>query len=532
MLAGQHIVKSQVIEELQIKLADKSPWSEKQAAWFTKQSITDVMTLQERLNVAHGWELAVEVVLSHWLAGHVIESLPSADANGDLSADNLCFVYQYLENCTDKNKTQREDLSAIKPNSLASKVSGVAVLNNYFNAIILADNYLEAKQHLARLASNESIICPDGTWLHHHRLTKGKLEQGYDYISLQRQLTSEEQSLEQLLKTKQNIEQLQSKSNEQQAFLAEDKSRLNQNIVLQQAKLNDIDKDISLQAQASQHQKSQHKKLTEQIDELLESKRIANQKLVDFQGQLTLEPEGEEDSSDDFSHQQALLQQAIEEIQTRSQDLHQQRHQSSVVVEQLKSQRMQREQSIRSNQENINLLTQRLSSNSQVFTDNSQPIQAFEQQLPEWLDNLTAINDKLHFNQTALNDSQTRLAELEVQQKSSQHKVSTLNEQLARLQLDSEGFKLRAESALEVLAELNQNIEHVLKTMPENAKESLWQAHLIKLAKDIQLLGAINLAAIEEYESQFERKSYLDQQDQDLNNAISTLESAIAKIDK
>ncbi len=68
--------------------------------------------------------------------------------------------------------------------------------------------------------------------------------------------------------------------------------------------------------------------------------------------------------------------------------------------------------------------------------------------------------------------------------------------------------------------------------MPDNAKEALWQAHLIKLAKDIQLLGAINLAAIEEYETQFERKSYLDQQDQDLNNAITTLEAAIAKIDK
>ncbi len=57
-------------------------------------------------------------------------------------------------------------------------------------------------------------------------------------------------------------------------------------------------------------------------------------------------------------------------------------------------------------------------------------------------------------NQKTLNDSQTRLAEVELSQKTSQNKIAVLNEQLARLQLDSEGFKLRAESALEVLAEL------------------------------------------------------------------------------
>jgi len=52
------------------------------------------------------------------------------------------------------------------------------------------------------------------------------------------------------------------------------------------------------------------------------------------------------------------------------------------------------------------------------------------------------------------------------------------------------------------------------------------------LAKDIQVLGAINLAAIDEYETQLTRKNYLDQQDEDLNLAITTLESAIEKIDK
>jgi chromosome segregation protein len=534
---GQYTVKSQVIEALQIKLADTASWSEKQAIWFSQQSITEVVSLQSQLNVAYGWEQAVEVVLSHWLAGHVIDTLPSANTDGNLTADNLCFVYRNSAESATQSRDQSMhehsiELSTINANTLAHKVTGVSALSSYFNNIFLAENYREAKQKLSNLASQQSIICPDGTWLHHHMLTKGKLEQGYDYISLQRQLVNEQTAIQDLLSRQQNTEQQQSQTSEQQARLANEKSTISQNISLKYARLNELNNLISLKAQASEQQQSQQQKLTEQIDDLLNSEHIAKQKLADFQAQIAQVSDDSGDSVNDFSEQQTRLQALIEQIQTRSQALHQQRHQSSFVVEQLKNQCMQGEQSIRSNQEKVHLLTQRLSTNSQVFTDNSQPIQEFEQQLPEWLDNLVAINDKLQFNQQTLNDSQTRLATLELQQKSSQNKINAFNQQLARLQLDSEGFKLRAESALETLAELQQNIASVIEAMPANAKESLWQAQLIKLAKDIQLLGAINLAAIEEYESQFKRKSYLDQQDQDLNNAISTLEAAIAKIDK
>ena len=531
-VTSQHRVKCHVIDELQTKLTDKSPWSEKQAEWFSKQQINDVISLQDQLDVSHGWEQAVEVVLSHWLAGHVIETLPDADLDGALSADNLCFVYEKPGSGIVKDSTNKARLAKLKTDTLASKVTGVTALHGYFSRILLADNYQSAKHLLAVLEAGESIICRDGTWLNHQMLTKGKLEQGYDYISLQRQLETEQAAIKHLLATKQHIEQSQSKNHQQVELLASEKSAHNENTALQQAKLSELEKTISLHEQESLHQQSQQKKLATQVAELRNNESTAQKKLTDFQAQLPPLLNDTKQGGADFAQQQAQRQQAIEKIQSQSQDLHQQRHQLSLLVEQLKSQRMQHEQSIRSNQENVNLLTQRLTNNSQVFNDNSQPLQAFEQQMPEWLDNLLAINEKLQFNQKTLNDSQTRLAELEIQQKTSQNKISALNEQLARLQLDSEGFKLRAESALEVLAELQQKIDYVLETMPENAKESLWQAHLIKLAKDIQLLGAINLAAIEEYETQFERKSYLDQQDQDLNNAITTLESAIAKIDK
>jgi len=52
------------------------------------------------------------------------------------------------------------------------------------------------------------------------------------------------------------------------------------------------------------------------------------------------------------------------------------------------------------------------------------------------------------------------------------------------------------------------------------------------VGRRIARLGPINLAAIEEYKQQSERKNYLDAQNADLEDALETLENAIRRIDK
>ncbi len=65
-----------------------------------------------------------------------------------------------------------------------------------------------------------------------------------------------------------------------------------------------------------------------------------------------------------------------------------------------------------------------------------------------------------------------------------------------------------------------------------DASEREWEERLESLAARIQRLGPINLAAIEEYQQQSERKRYLDSQNDDLAEALETLENVIRKIDR
>jgi chromosome segregation protein len=91
---------------------------------------------------------------------------------------------------------------------------------------------------------------------------------------------------------------------------------------------------------------------------------------------------------------------------------------------------------------------------------------------------------------------------------------------------------VRRQTLIEALDESGYTLQALLDEMPEEAEESAWQQKVNDLGQKIQRLGAINLAAIEEYEQQSERKKYLDAQNDDLMKALDTLENAIRKIDR
>jgi chromosome segregation protein len=78
----------------------------------------------------------------------------------------------------------------------------------------------------------------------------------------------------------------------------------------------------------------------------------------------------------------------------------------------------------------------------------------------------------------------------------------------------------------------SSDLEELQKNLDSAAELEEWSKRLEGLNSRIERLGPINLAAIEEYKEQAERKQYLDAQHEDLISALDTLESAIRKIDK
>ena len=100
-----------------------------------------------------------------------------------------------------------------------------------------------------------------------------------------------------------------------------------------------------------------------------------------------------------------------------------------------------------------------------------------------------------------------------------------------KLTLEEQSLLIKAQAALEPLEELKQSLKAVLETLPDDLTLNAAQNQLTGITNQLDKLGAVNLAAIEEFDVAKQRSEYLDNQLEDLTKALNTLEGAIRKID-
>ena len=118
--------------------------------------------------------------------------------------------------------------------------------------------------------------------------------------------------------------------------------------------------------------------------------------------------------------------------------------------------------------------------------------------------------------------------------------LEPLRAQIGKLQLELQAAQLGGAQYLEQLSAAGVGVGAgmgvdlaLLAQGIEDGAVKLWglQTEIDRIQKDIQALGAVNLAALDELSTSRERKTFLDAQNADLIEAISTLEGAIHKID-
>jgi len=130
-----------------------------------------------------------------------------------------------------------------------------------------------------------------------------------------------------------------------------------------------------------------------------------------------------------------------------------------------------------------------------------------------------------------LENATVGLQKAEQERLACEHKLDPLREKLNELTLKEQESRLHAEQWTEQLQGAD---EQALMPLFEggNKRPNALQSELNSLNTDIEALGAVNLAALEELQTANERKAYLDAQAKDLNEAMATLEDAIRRIDK
>ncbi|MDX9994398.1 MAG: chromosome segregation protein SMC [Rhodocyclaceae bacterium] len=114
--------------------------------------------------------------------------------------------------------------------------------------------------------------------------------------------------------------------------------------------------------------------------------------------------------------------------------------------------------------------------------------------------------------------------------------LSPARDRINDLKLKEQAAHLNVEQFQERLTEA-----HVVSPEDEAAlaaeltpglRDGTLQGEITRLSNEIEALGPVNLAALEELATAQERKGFLDEQSMDLSTAINTLEDAIRRIDR
>jgi chromosome segregation protein len=133
---------------------------------------------------------------------------------------------------------------------------------------------------------------------------------------------------------------------------------------------------------------------------------------------------------------------------------------------------------------------------------------------------------------SAYDELSTQLRQADEQRLQAERSLEPLRERIQKLQLEEQAAALGGAQYMEQLNAAQVDLAALAQSI-EEGNVKLWglQGEIDRINREVAALGAVNLAALDELTAARERKTFLDAQNADLNDAIQTLEDAIHKID-
>lgn len=467
-----------------------------------------VKALWQLIDVQPGWEKAVELIFDGLL------KMPAGVDKGEFGFEGL----------------KHQEWPGVSSN---------ANLSPWLSQVQWADSLEQARERVVGISEHQRIVTADG-----YLLGRGfVIKKGTDSGSLV-QLKCEQEALEVSIDGSESLlSVLNRQGHDLDAQIKPLKIELSSGIeTLQQ--LNVSIASLSVQIAADKQRNQERNRRREHLDaELARLKALLN-KLQEGEVSIQAHLNEAQSSLKQGEQVQTSLVQGLEELV------------DSVRICKDKYQQLQRDD--RELSQVCQTLTTKLGLNEQSIDQQSVRVEeltlaksALEHQLVEQSvasedGRLSTLKEQLGQALAQQQTKQAELASLRAQQTQLQEssdsagitkkqqlgKTENLTQSISTLKLRREGLKGQADSQLMQLKEQDIELEQVKSALDLNISAQTRQRELERIRAQIIHLGAINLAAIEEYEQQSERKNYLDSQDSDLTSALSSLEEAIRKIDK
>jgi chromosome segregation protein len=499
---------------------------ESERKWLADKGLADKPRLADSVVPAKGWELAVETVLGSYLQAIAVDEVVSSiNLLDDFKKGELLLISKgsSAENSADKGRLLSELVKADGVDGLLAN-------------IYAADTLTEALKLQSKLSAVESVVTPEGIWLGANwlRVARDK-DATAGFLQRKQEL---EKIAQQISETNKKIDQLESTRAKNEATLKQleqDRQALDAKHTEQQHKYTELRSKLS--------------GFDVQIEQFKARKQRAEKELAEVEGQAKTETQN-------LSEARKTLEQAIEKMDIDSQQreqLVQQRDQyraeldsSRQTADQDRSQRQQLEmrqrslatqlESVREGIQRLQIQVERLGERREqlkaAFNIKEDPSENYKVELENALASRLAVEETLTAARSAVEKVEFQMREQEKTRTELEQETHKAQGKLEQQRLSAQEITTLSGTIESQIQEKQGDLSELLDTLDEDSAIVDWEENIQVMANRIQRLGPINLAAIDEYKLESERKEYLDQQNAELEEALTTLQNAIQKIDR
>ena len=167
-----------------------------------------------------------------------------------------------------------------------------------------------------------------------------------------------------------------------------------------------------------------------------------------------------------------------------------------------------------------------------ALSNGDQPIVELESRLSDFLARRLDVEGELAAERRALEEADAALRALDEKRLDAENRVNAARAGVEQARLVAQESRVRREGLIEQFAATRFDLTEILAGLAPDAAVAAWEESLNTTRADLEKLGQVNLAAIDELKESSERKEYLDRQFADVTAALGTLEEAMRKIDK
>ncbi len=497
--------------------------------WLKKNRLHNMPRLGQELSVEKGWEKAVEMVLGDYLqAVCMSEEEDLAVTITDLICGDLTLI-----------RPAEKDLSVERNSNsrayLLEKITTLWDLNGLLSGVRVAETLEEALQLRSELGCAESAVTREGVWVSrgwirvHREANKNssvlerqeKLKQlSKDMLALEKKAERLEADLAGGLLKLKNLEQARETGHQELNSLLKQRSETRSELSARKT---------HIEQQAARVQRIEHEIEEDRIQLKQQNTRL-DQAQLNWKASL-VQVKTDAERRELLVVQRDSSKEQLEVVRSRVRQAEDHLHKLALREQSL----LTRQEFLQTGMQRLQLQLVQLETRKQSLESDmaaaAEPLELLRQSLYQRLQKRLVLEQRLATVRTDTEQLEARLAELEKKRSAVELQAGNIRNDLEQQRMQWQAVRLQQESIEHQLLEMKQGLSALLKQLPEGAEEASWVRKLERLQNKIQRLGPINLAAIDEYQMQFERSTYLDSQNADLEEALATLENAIRKID-